>query len=131
MATNGLNRVSLIGVVGSSPRMNYSPKGFPLTRLPLAVTDATEDAESPTEWMVVEFEGNLAEQSARLEKGTSVYVEARIHNHSRSQSSPTLSLRGTRIQVLSLPRQKTEAAPFAQFSNEESSSKAKDDALPF
>lgn len=83
----GLNKVMIIGNLGSDPEMRYTPTGRPVTSFGVAtsrnwVTSEGEQREA-TEWFRVVAWGNLAEICNRyLRKGSRVYVEGRLQTRS-------------------------------------------------
>jgi len=83
----GLNKVMIIGNLGSDPEMRYTPTGRPVTTFSVAtsrswVTSEGEQREG-TEWFRVVAWGNLAEICNRyLSKGSRVYVEGRLQTRS-------------------------------------------------
>ena len=83
----GLNKVMIIGNLGSDPEMRYTPTGRPVTSFSMAtsrswVTSEGEQREA-TEWFRVVAWGNLAEICNRyLSKGSRVYVEGRLQTRS-------------------------------------------------
>ena len=82
-----LNRVMLIGNVGSDPEMRFTPNGNPVTSFRMATNRvySTPDGEKKqeTDWFSVITWNKLAEQCNQfLTKGKLVYVEGRLHNRS-------------------------------------------------
>jgi len=83
----GLNKVMIIGNLGSDPEMRYTPTGRPVTSFSVAtsrswVTSEGEPREA-TEWFRIVAWGNLAEICNRyLSKGSRVYVEGRLQTRS-------------------------------------------------
>lgn len=83
----GLNKVMIIGNLGSDPEMRYTPTGRPVTSFSVAtsrswVTSEGEPREA-TEWFRVVAWANLAEICNRyLSKGSRVYVEGRLQTRS-------------------------------------------------
>lgn len=83
----GLNKVMIIGNLGSDPEMRYTPTGRPVTSFSVAtsrnwVTSEGEQREA-AEWFRVVAWGNLAEICNRyLRKGSRVYVEGRLQTRS-------------------------------------------------
>lgn len=83
----GLNKVMIIGNLGSDPEMRYTPSGRPVTSFSVAtsrswVTSEGEHREA-TEWFRVVAWGNLAEICSKyLSKGSRVYVEGRLQTRS-------------------------------------------------
>ena len=81
----GLNRVMLIGNVGTDPEMRYTPNGNPVTNFRMAVnnTFTAQDGSrrQETEWFTVVAWNRLAEQCNQyLAKGRRTYVEGRLHS---------------------------------------------------
>ncbi len=79
----GLNKMIVIGNVGTDPEMRYTPNGNPVTSFRLATgrTYTTSDGErrQETEWFTVVAWNQLAEQCNQyLTKGRRVYVEGRL-----------------------------------------------------
>ena len=83
----GLNKMLVIGNVGTDPDMRYTPNGNPVTSFRLATgrTYTTADGErrEDTEWFTVVSWNQLAEQCNQyLTKGRRVYVEGRLKSNS-------------------------------------------------
>lgn len=83
----GLNKMLVIGNVGTDPEMRYTPNGNPVTSFRLATgrTYTTADGErrQDTEWFTVVAWNKLAEQCNQyLTKGRRVYVEGRLKSNS-------------------------------------------------
>ena len=83
----GLNKMLVIGNVGTDPEMRYTPNGNPVTSFRLATgrTYTTADGErhQDTEWFTVVAWNQLAEQCNQfLTKGRRVYVEGRLKSNS-------------------------------------------------
>ncbi len=80
----GINKVILIGNVGSDPETRYLPNGNQVTSIKLATTDSWKDKQSGqqqerTEWHRVVFFGKVAEIAGQyLKKGSQCYIEGRI-----------------------------------------------------
>lgn len=82
----GLNRIMVIGNLGTDPEMRYTPNGNPVTSFRLATTRNynTQDGErrQDTEWFTIVAWNQLAEQCNQyLAKGRRTYVEGRLHSH--------------------------------------------------
>ena len=80
-----LNRVMVIGNVGSDPEMRFTPGGNPVTSFRVATNRAFTTAEGErkeeTEWFSVVTWSRLAENCNQfLTKGQRVYVEGRLHS---------------------------------------------------
>ena len=83
----GLNKMLVIGNVGTDPEMRYTPNGNPVTSFRLATgrTYTTSEGErrEETEWFTVVSWNQLAEQCNQyLVKGRRVYVEGRLKSDS-------------------------------------------------
>jgi single-strand DNA-binding protein len=79
----GLNKVLLIGNVGTDPEMRFTPNGNPVTSFRMATsrTFASTEGErrQETEWFTVVSWNRLAETCNQfLSKGQKVYVEGRL-----------------------------------------------------
>jgi single-strand DNA-binding protein len=78
-----LNKVIIIGNVGTEPEMRYTPAGSPVTSFRVATnyryTNAGGEPKEETEWFGVVAWRKLAEQCNQyLAKGRQVYVEGRL-----------------------------------------------------
>lgn len=84
MASNGINKVILIGNLGRDPELKYTNSGTPVTTLNVAVGEARKDPQSNkmephTEWVSVVCYGQTAQNiHAYLRKGRQIYVEGRL-----------------------------------------------------
>lgn len=80
--SRGLNKITLIGRVGTDPEMRYTPSGKPVTNFRLAVNRRRRpegDQPEETDWFTVvcwERLGEIADQY--VTKGTQIYVEGRL-----------------------------------------------------
>jgi single-strand DNA-binding protein len=79
----GLNKVLLIGHLGSDPEMRYTPSGRPVTSFSLATsrswTSPEGERREETEWFNIVSWGNLAEICKQyLSKGQQIYIEGRL-----------------------------------------------------
>ena len=78
-----INRMTVIGNLGSEPEMRFTPSGRPVTSFRIATnwryTTAEGERREETEWFSVVAWGKLAEQCNQfLTKGRLVYVEGRL-----------------------------------------------------
>lgn len=84
MATRGVNKVILIGNLGTDPEIRYFPSGDAVTNLRLATSEAWKDRntgepQERTEWHRVVIRGKLAEIANQyLRKGSKVYIEGKL-----------------------------------------------------
>jgi single-strand DNA-binding protein len=80
-----LNKILLIGNVGTDPEMRFTPTGVPVASFSLATSrfSNTPDGEKKqeTEWFTVTVWRKQAESCNQfLTKGQKVYVEGRLHS---------------------------------------------------
>ena len=78
-----VNKMIVIGNLGSEPEMRFTPNGRPVTSFNIATnrryTTAEGERREETEWFTVVAWGKLAEQCNQfLTKGRLVYVEGRL-----------------------------------------------------
>jgi len=83
----GLNKVMVIGNVGTDPEMRFTPNGNPVTSFRLATgrsyTASDGERKQETEWFDVSAWNRLAETCNQfLTKGQRVYVEGRLRTRS-------------------------------------------------
>ncbi|HEY87316.1 MAG TPA: single-stranded DNA-binding protein [Dehalococcoidia bacterium] len=81
-----LNKVMIIGNLGSEPEMRFTPSGNPVTSFRVATNRVYNTPEGErkeeTEWFTVITWGRLAEQCNQfLGKGRLVYAEGRLRTH--------------------------------------------------
>ena len=81
-----VNRMIIIGNLGSEPEMRFTPSGRPVTSFSVATnrryTTSEDERKEETEWFTVVTWGKLAEQCNQfLTKGRLVYVEGRLRTH--------------------------------------------------
>jgi len=79
-----LNKVMIIGNLGSEPEMRFTPNGNSVTSFRVATnrvyTTPEGERKEETEWFTVVAWGRLAEQCNQfLSKGRLVYAEGRLH----------------------------------------------------
>jgi len=92
-----LNKIMIIGNLGSEPEMRFTPNGNPVTSFRVATnwTYTTPDGErkQETEWFTVVAWNRLAEQCNQfLTKGRLVYTEGRVRTRNwESQDGQKLS----------------------------------------
>ncbi len=82
-----LNKVTVIGNVGSEPEMRFTPNGRPVTSFSVATnwvyTTPEGERKQETEWFNIVAWNRLAEQCNQfLAKGRLVYAEGRLHTRS-------------------------------------------------
>lgn len=113
-----LNKVVLIGRLGTDPDLRYSVEGRPIARFRLAVTTRFpqgpgDELREETEWFTVVVSGRQAEVCAQsLRKGDRVFVEGRLRSRSwRGQDGlPRFELQALARRVLLLSPGRSEEA---------------------
>lgn len=88
----GVNKVILIGNLGSDPEIKYTPSGAPVVNVNLATSDSWTDREGQrqerTEWHRLVIWRKLAEIAGQyLRKGSKIYVEGRLETRSWDDQS--------------------------------------------
>jgi len=84
MSTRGVNKVILVGNLGSDPETRYMPSGGAVTNITVATSETWNDKQSGvkqerTEWHKVCFFNKLAEIADKyLNKGSKVYIEGSL-----------------------------------------------------
>ena len=82
-----LNKMLVIGNVGTDPEMRYTPNGNPVTSFRLATnrryTTAEGEQREETEWFTISAWNRLAELCNQyVTKGMRIYVEGRLKSDS-------------------------------------------------
>lgn len=91
MASRGVNKVILVGNVGSEPEVRYMPNGNAVANLSVATSETwkdknTGDQQEKTEWHRVVFFNRLAEIVEQyVKKGSKLYLEGRLQTRSWEQ----------------------------------------------
>ena len=83
----GLNKMTVIGNLGTDPDMRYTPNGNPVTSFRIAstrtYTSSDGERQQDTEWFTVVAWNQLAELCNQyLSKGRRAYVDGRLHSNS-------------------------------------------------
>lgn len=123
-----LNKVMIIGNVGTDPEMRFTPNGNPVTSFRVATnrvyTTPEGERKQETDWFTVVAWNRLAENCNQfLTKGQRVYAEGRLHirnwetsdgqKHSRPEIIANRVLFLDRQAVAPLPGEKIEEAEFS------------------
>ena len=80
----GINKVIIVGNLGSDPEMRYMPSGAAIANLSIATSEKWKDKQTgedkeQTEWHRVVFFNRLAEICAdHLQKGAQIYIEGSL-----------------------------------------------------
>jgi single-strand DNA-binding protein len=82
-----VNKVILVGNLGSDPELKYTPSNRPVCNLSVATNEVWKDKngqkQEKTEWHRVNVWGEQAEHCSKyLSKGRMVYVEGRLQTRS-------------------------------------------------
>ena len=78
-----INKVELLGRVGSDPEMKYTASGIAVTQLRLATDRVRKGGEAETDWHSVVVWDKLAEAVTNyVEKGQRIYVSGRLVQNS-------------------------------------------------
>lgn len=106
----GINKVILVGNLGTDPEVKYMPSGGAVTNFSLATTDSWKDKTSgervdKTEWHRVVFFNRLAEIAGEyLKKGSQVYIEGSLRTRKwqdqGGQDRYTTEIVGSEMQML-------------------------------
>lgn len=102
----GVNKVILIGIVGSDPDARFFPSGDAVTTVRLATSETWLDKQSGerrerTEWHRVVFTGRVGEVAAEyVRKGSKIYVEGSIRSNTYKKDG--VDVWRTEIRALSL-----------------------------
>ena len=111
MASRGINKVILVGNLGSDPENRMSQAGGAITNLSIATSETWKDKstgqqQERTEWHRVVFFNRLAEVAAEyLRKGSKVYVEGTLRTRKwqdkqTGQDRYTTEIVGNEMQML-------------------------------
>ncbi|MBM3277724.1 MAG: single-stranded DNA-binding protein [Candidatus Handelsmanbacteria bacterium] len=91
--SRGVNKVILIGNIGSDPEVKYTASGVPVVNFSLATSESWTDKGSGqrqerTEWHRLVLWRKLAEIAGQyLKKGSKIYVEGRLQTRSWDDQS--------------------------------------------
>ena len=130
----GLNKMMVIGNLGTDPEMRYTPNGSPVTSFRIATTrtytSADGERQQDTEWFTVVAWNQLAELCNQyLSKGRRAYVDGRLHSNSWEGPDGQTRFRNEIIadRVLFLDRQPTGSST----SEDQEQSPIEQEDLPF
>lgn len=74
-----INKVELLGRVGTEPEMRYTPSGTAVTQLRLATDRPRQNGETETDWHTITCWGKLGEAVHQyVNKGERLYVAGRL-----------------------------------------------------
>ena len=109
MAGRGVNKVILIGNLGSDPEVRQTPSGTSVTTFSIATNETWNDREGNrqehTEWHRIVAWGKLAEICGEyLSKGRQVYIEGRLRTRTwedkQGQQQRTTEIKADDMQML-------------------------------
>lgn len=108
--SKGINRVILIGTLGTDPEVRYMPSGGAVTNITLATSETWKDKTSGqmqerTEWHRVVFFNRLAEIAGEyLQKGSKIYAEGSLRTRKWQDNNGndryTTEIVGSELQML-------------------------------
>ena len=78
-----LNRVELMGFLGSEPETNFTPNGKAVTSLSLATKTSWlkgDERQERVEWHKIQVWGKLSEYAAAFKKGAHIRVEGELRS---------------------------------------------------
>jgi len=106
----GINKVILIGNLGSDPEIRYMPSGGAVANITIATSDTwknkvTGEPQEKTEWHRVVYFNRLAEVVGEyLKKGSKIYVEGSLQTRrwldKSAQHRYTTEIVGSEMQML-------------------------------
>ena len=115
-----MNKILVIGNVGSDPEMRYTPNGTAVTSFSLATnrvyTTASGERKEETEWFTVNAWGREAENSNQyVTKGMKIYAEGRLKTDTWTgndgQNRFRLQINADRILFLDRSGESSQAKP--------------------
>lgn len=89
----GVNKVIIVGTLGSDPEVKYSASGSAIANLSVATSEQWKDKQTgekkeQTEWHRVVIFGKLAEVAGEyLRKGSQVYIEGQLRTRKWTDSN--------------------------------------------
>ncbi|MCK6619230.1 MAG: single-stranded DNA-binding protein [Calditrichaceae bacterium] len=119
MSKGTVNKVILVGRLGSDPEIRYTPSGAPVANFNIATDRAFKDKDgawqNETTWHRIVLWNRQAEFAKEyLKKGNKVFVEGRIQHREwqdqNGQKRTTTEVVGFEVQMLDSPGQRAEAA---------------------
>jgi len=93
MAAHGVNKVIIVGNLGTDPETRYMPSGGAVTTISVATSETwldktTGEPREKTEWHRIVFFNKLAEITGQyLKKGAKVYVEGALRTNKWQDNS--------------------------------------------
>lgn len=147
MAERGVNKVILIGRLGTDPEMKYTNTGTPVCNLNIATSETWLDKDGQkkdrTEWHRIVVWSKLAQVCGEyLKKGRQVYVEGRLQTRSWQDKSGnkryTTEIIANSVQFLGSQDRKEsskedllEDSSFVDIPSNDAAAAATDEDIPF
>jgi len=130
----GLNKVMIIGNLGTDPEMRYTAGGNPVTTFRIAVsrtyTTPNGERKDETEWFRVVTWNKLAETCSQfLQKGRRAFVEGRLQTRSWDAPDGQKKYMTEVVAQTVLFLDRGQASPFPE--DEDSADLLEPEALPF
>ena len=132
-----MNKILIIGNLGSDPEMRYTPKGNPVTSFSVATnrryTTAEGETREETEWFRVSAWNRLAESSNNyLQRGGKVYVEGRLSSRTyvANDGQTRVSLDVTASNITFLPTSTSDETSSNKNNSQFESNNQPSDELP-
>jgi single-strand DNA-binding protein len=131
-----LNKLMIIGRVGSDPEMRFTPSGKPVTSFRVATNFNTigpdGERKEETEWFSLVTWAKLAEQcNQSLSKGQLVYAEGRVHTRSGAGQDGQQHYRTEVIANRVIFLERRGAAPLPDEKVEDAGGSVEPDDIPF
>lgn len=136
MHRGSMNRVILVGHLGSDPESRYTAAGTATTNFRMATNETWRDNEGElqehTEWHRCVLFGKSAEMAKEyLKKGQMIYLEGRLRTRTWEDKEgvqrSTTEVRGDMFTMLGRKMEATEEAP----EEKETAESSEDEDLPF
>lgn len=119
MASTGINKAILLGNLGKDPEVKTTETGIRIAKFPLATTEVYKDKDGgrkeQTEWHnIVAWRGQADYCEKNLKKGTTVYIEGKLHTRNWEDANKVKQYRteivAESILVLSNRKEQQQAA---------------------
>jgi len=138
---NSVNKVILLGRLGSDPELKYLPSGTPVANFNIATDevwiDRNNEKQKRTEWHRIVAWGKRAEFCGEyLSKGRLVYIEGRLRSRSwedrNGNQRTTTEVNSTEIVLLGRrPEEAREEAPEESATETHEEGEITDEDIPF
>jgi single-strand DNA-binding protein len=141
--SRGINKVIIVGNLGSDPETRYTASGSAVTNLSVATAEQWKDQQTGeqkerTEWHKVAMYNRLAEIAAEyLQKGSQVYIEGKLRTRKWQDANGndrwTTEIIAGEMQMLGRPvtARSSVAGARQKASNHETESGPEYDDIPF